>query len=182
MCDTNIGYSLDPIKRIKNTVIADFTTHGWSHIYGLPCPSADSLNPMDWYYTLMFPSSSIWNSSTTCTNYRCYSWFYHTWLITYLWPSLSLYRLFRLHGLRLSFDVPISSPKNPCLLLYMTFNPIPACTHDFWPQSRIQWDVCINPNIFWIFPSCVSEPLDSWPSIWLKIARIWPSITLWSAI
>ena len=25
----------------------------------------------------------------------CYSWFYHTWLITYLWPSLSLYLLDR---------------------------------------------------------------------------------------
>ena len=35
-------------------VIADFTTLGWSHIYGLACPSADSLDPMDLYYTLMF--------------------------------------------------------------------------------------------------------------------------------
>ena len=29
-------------------------TPGRSHIYGLPCPSADSLDPMDLYYTLMF--------------------------------------------------------------------------------------------------------------------------------
>ena len=28
-------------------VIADFTTHGESHFYGLPCPYADSLDPMD---------------------------------------------------------------------------------------------------------------------------------------
>ena len=28
----------------------------------------------------------------------CYSWFYHTWWITHLWPSLSLYRLFGPHG------------------------------------------------------------------------------------
>ena len=35
-------------------VIADFTTHGWSHIYGLPCPSVDSMDPTDMYYTLMF--------------------------------------------------------------------------------------------------------------------------------
>ena len=35
-------------------VTVDFTTHGWSHIYGLPCPSVDSLDPMDLYYTLMF--------------------------------------------------------------------------------------------------------------------------------
>ena len=38
----------------ETLVIADFTTHGWSHIYGLPCPSADSLDPMDSYYPLMF--------------------------------------------------------------------------------------------------------------------------------
>ena len=33
------------------SVTADFTTHGWSHIYGLPYPSADSLDPMDHYCT-----------------------------------------------------------------------------------------------------------------------------------
>ena len=33
------------------TIIADFTTHGWSHFYGLPCPSADSLDPMDYFCT-----------------------------------------------------------------------------------------------------------------------------------
>ena len=35
-------------------VIVDFTTLGRSHIYGLSCHSADSLDPMDLYYTLMF--------------------------------------------------------------------------------------------------------------------------------
>ena len=30
-----------------NNVTADFTTHGGSHLYGLPYPSADSLDPMD---------------------------------------------------------------------------------------------------------------------------------------
>ena len=35
-------------------VIADFTTLGRSHIYGLPCFSANFLDPMDLYYTLMF--------------------------------------------------------------------------------------------------------------------------------
>ena len=34
------------INAVKN-VIADFTTHGESHFYGLPCPSTDSLDPMD---------------------------------------------------------------------------------------------------------------------------------------
>ena len=36
------------------SVIDDFTSSGRSHIYGLPCPSADSLDPIDLYYTLMF--------------------------------------------------------------------------------------------------------------------------------
>ena len=38
----------------KPHVIADFTTPGRSPIYGLPCPYADSLDPMYLYYTLMF--------------------------------------------------------------------------------------------------------------------------------
>ena len=36
-----LASALNPI------VIANFTTHGRSHIYGLPCPSANSLDPMD---------------------------------------------------------------------------------------------------------------------------------------
>ena len=32
-------------------VTVDFTTHGGSHLYGLPCPSADSLDPMDHFCT-----------------------------------------------------------------------------------------------------------------------------------
>ena len=35
-------------------VIDDFITPCRSHIYGIPCPSADSLDPMDLYYALMF--------------------------------------------------------------------------------------------------------------------------------
>ena len=81
----------------------------------------------------------------------CYNWFYHTWLITYLWPFMSLCRLYEPHGLILSFDVPSSSLKNPCLLLYTNFNPILACTCDFWPQTHVHRDVCISPNIFGFF-------------------------------
>ena len=33
------------------TVTTDFTTHGRSDIYGIPCPSADSLDPMEIFYT-----------------------------------------------------------------------------------------------------------------------------------
>ena len=32
-------------------VIVDFTTHGESHFYGLPYPYADSLDPMDHFYS-----------------------------------------------------------------------------------------------------------------------------------
>ena len=84
----------------------------------------------------------------------CYSWFYHTWLITYLWPSLSICRLFGPHRLILDFDVSKFIPKNTCLLMYMTFNPILACTRDFWTQTCIHRDVCINPNSFVFFLVC----------------------------
>ena len=36
---------------IKHSVIADFTTHGGSHFYGLPYPSANSLDPMEYFCT-----------------------------------------------------------------------------------------------------------------------------------
>ena len=72
-------------------------------------------------------------------------------MITYLWPFLSLCRIYEPKGLILSFDVPSSSLKNPYLLLYVTFNPILACTHEFWPQSRVHRDVCTSPNIFGVF-------------------------------
>ena len=36
-----------PLKSPALSVIANFTTHGESHFYGLPCPSAESLDPMD---------------------------------------------------------------------------------------------------------------------------------------
>ena len=32
-------------------VTTDFTTHGGSHLYGLPYPSANSLDPMDHFCT-----------------------------------------------------------------------------------------------------------------------------------
>ena len=62
------------------SVTTDFTTHGGSHLYGLPYPSVDSLDPMGSYYPLML----------------------------------------QFHPL-----------KTPCLLLYVTFNPMLACTRDF---------------------------------------------------
>ena len=39
------------------SVTVDSTTHGRSHIYGLPCPTVDSLDPMDHFCT--FDASKI---------------------------------------------------------------------------------------------------------------------------
>ena len=47
-------------------VTVDFTTHGRSHLYGLPCPSADSLDPMDHFCT--FDVSNI--IPKTCNNFH----------------------------------------------------------------------------------------------------------------
>ena len=60
-------------------------------------------------------------------------------------------KIYEPHGLILSFDVPRSSLKNPCLLLYATFKPILVCTRNFWPQTRVHRDVCIKQNSFVFF-------------------------------
>ena len=39
------------------SIIDDFTTLGRSHLYGLPCPSLDSLDPPCSSYTLMIQES-----------------------------------------------------------------------------------------------------------------------------
>ena len=39
------------MKKPEGFVTAAFTTHGWSHFYGLPCLSADSLDPVDYFCT-----------------------------------------------------------------------------------------------------------------------------------
>ena len=115
---------------------------------GNACVPSEGSNPIN------YPIYTIEEDMGCCMLTRgndCYSWFYHTWLMTYLWPSLSLCKLFRPHVLILYFDVSKFIPKNICLLLYMTFNPILACTHDFWPQTHIHQDVCIKPNSFGFF-------------------------------
>ena len=48
-------------------VIADFTTHGESHFYGLPYPSTDSLDPMDHFCT--FDVSKIIPKNMHCFLY-----------------------------------------------------------------------------------------------------------------
>ena len=44
--ENNVGFGT-PTSMLIIGVIADFTTHGKSHFYGLPCPYADSLDPID---------------------------------------------------------------------------------------------------------------------------------------
>ena len=107
----------------------------------------------------------------------CYSWFYHTWLITHLWPSMSLRRLFGPHGPILYFYVSNFIPKNTCLLLHMPFNPILAYIHGYWPQTHIHRDVCISPNSFGVFLDVFSNHLSLGLPYTSKIAQIWPSIT-----
>ena len=56
-------WALEPLEHLMSqmthsvVVTADFTTHDRSHIYGLSCPSADSLDPMDYFCT--FDASNI---------------------------------------------------------------------------------------------------------------------------
>ena len=118
-----------------------------------------NLRSQTWSNTSRY-SSVLYRDTSTCLKFMhmqtfeyacCYSLFYHTWLITCWWPSVYLCRLFRPHELILSFGVPRSSLKNPYLLLYTVFNPILACTREFWPQTLVHRDVCINPNIFGFF-------------------------------
>ena len=47
------GHRITPLaSHIRGASVTDnFTTHGRSHIYGLPCPSVDSLDPMDYFCT-----------------------------------------------------------------------------------------------------------------------------------
>ena len=48
-------------------VIVDFTTPGRSHFYGLPCLYADSLDPMDLYYPLIFQDHPLKPPFYCCT-------------------------------------------------------------------------------------------------------------------
>ena len=63
----------------------------------------------------------------------CYSWFYHTWLITYWWPSLSLCRLFGPPFPILYFYVPIKSPKTPIYVCTWLLNQYPHTHANFEP-------------------------------------------------
>ena len=102
----------------------------------------------------------------------CYSWFYHTWLITCLWNSMSLCRLFRPHGLILYFDVPRKSPKNTCLCVYSTFKDILTCICIFWAKTHVYQEMCINPKVFRFFP------IDSWITWLLAFHILWERLDL----
>ena len=74
-------------------------------------------------------SGTTWTSARTinCV-FHCYNWFYHTWYMTLLWPSMSLCKLFGPPLLKWYFDDPRKPLKNTCLLLYVTFKLIHVCT------------------------------------------------------
>ena len=58
------------------SVTVDFTTHGGSHIYGLPCPSTDSLDPMDHFCTFdvskIIPKNTYYLLYTTFNPFLVY--------------------------------------------------------------------------------------------------------------
>ena len=64
------------ISHMKNThitvVTTDFTTHGRSHIYGLPYPYADALDPMDHFCT--FDVSKIISKNTPLEEFWGLKW------------------------------------------------------------------------------------------------------------
>ena len=91
----------------------------------------------------------------------CYSWFYHTWLITLLWPSLSLCRLFWTPWtIFVPLMFPISSLKihvifhmrllNPFLCIYvdMTLKPtyIGMCA---------KGQIVLEFSLMWIRVTCL---------------------------
>ena len=64
-----------------------YYTIGWM-IFPLGSSSLHFWDGFIMYFNIMLP---LWPHTLQGI---CYNWFYRTWLITYLWPSLSLCRLF----------------------------------------------------------------------------------------
>ena len=46
-----LGHEMTQLHYRYFLIIVDFTTHGESYFYGLPCPSVDSLDRMDHFCT-----------------------------------------------------------------------------------------------------------------------------------
>ena len=80
-----------------NNVTANFTTHGRSHIYGLPCPSADSLEPMDHFCT--FDVSKIIPKNTCYLPYAAFG--QKPACIRDFWPKTYLYTQLLAKNLRM---------------------------------------------------------------------------------
>ena len=97
----------------SRSVTTDFTTHGRSHIYGLPCPSTESLDPMDPFctfdvsniipknthyllYMTFNPFLAIYTDITLkpvyigmCAKGQIFLEFSLMWIrITFFWPSI----------------------------------------------------------------------------------------------
>ena len=66
-------------------ITVDFTTHGWSHIYDLSCPSVDSLDPMDQYCTFdvskIIPKNTYYLMYVTFNPFLAYIRGYYTWIL-----------------------------------------------------------------------------------------------------
>ena len=106
-----------------DAVTVDFTTHGESQFYGLPCPSPDSLDPMDHFYT--FDVSKI--IPKTCLN--CYMQLLNPFSRIYvgLTPKTTYIRMCAkgqfFFGVFLDVDLTHLSPNLPYALRLLGFDP-----------------------------------------------------------
>ena len=75
-------------SNLMTFVTANFTTPGWSHVYGLPYPSTESLDPIDLYYTLMFQDQPkkfpVYTYRWLLKQYSC--------VYTTYWPQTRVHR------------------------------------------------------------------------------------------
>ena len=70
------SYHPSDLTHYEASVTADFTTHGESHLYGLPCTFAYSLDPMDHFCTIdvskIIPKITCYLSYVTFNNFLSY--------------------------------------------------------------------------------------------------------------
>ena len=71
---------------------------------------------------------------------------------------------------------PISSLKTHMIFHTRLLNPF-SCIYTDMTLKPAYIRMCAKGQMFWSFPWCGSDSFLSWPSICLKIAWIWPSIT-----
>ena len=113
-------------------------------------------------------------------------------IVNYMW-LLQLILPHMVDHTFMAFPVPLQTLWTPWTIIVPLMFPRSSLKNllfvvrDFWSLSRVYTHILpLNQSTsrrvqmakyFWSFPWCGSKSLVSWPSICLKIARIWPSIT-----